>query len=82
MSSGIKDKKKQAEVVFNHLDLDASGYLELIEIEMLLLEWGLEPAEAKAYINKFAGEDKKIDFEEFYAEMKPIWSFGYKEMFA
>jgi Ca2+-binding EF-hand superfamily protein len=82
VSSGIKDKKKQAEVVFNHLDLDASGYLELIEIEMLLLEWGLEPAEAKAYINKFAGEDKKIDFEEFYAEMKPIWSFGYKEMFA
>ena len=82
VSSTIKDKKIQAEMVFNHLDLDSSGHLELIEIEMLLLEWGMGSQEAKVYINKFAGRDNKINFEEFYAEMKPIWNFGFQQMFA
>ena len=74
--------KEKATTVFKHLDLDSSGYLEIFEIELLLMEWGLEPKEAKEYMLKYAGSDKKIDFDEFFTQMKPIWSFGFQQLYS
>jgi Ca2+-binding EF-hand superfamily protein len=74
--------EEKAMTIFKHLDIDSSGYLELSEIELLLMEWGLEPREAQGYITKYAGSDKKIDYNEFFMQMKPIWSFGFKHFYS
>lgn len=82
VSSNIENEEEQSKVVFNHLDVDGSGTIDSIEVEMLLQEWGIDAEESKKYMEKYAGDDAKIDFTEFYEQMKPIWRFGYKQMFA
>ena len=77
----ITKPELQARFIFNHLDLDSSGNLELAEIELLLMEWGLDSEEVSRYLKKFGGGDGKIDFEEFYRGMKPVWRFGFSKVF-
>ena len=79
--SKIKNSEEQSRVVFDHLDLDQSGYIELQEIRLLLAEWGLTFSEADKYIEKYGGKDKKIDQQEFYLTMSPIWKFAYSDLF-
>ncbi|MEM7119040.1 MAG: EF-hand domain-containing protein [Chloroflexota bacterium] len=67
----------KAEAVFNQLDLDQSGFLDVFELQMLLLEWGLPLDEVDAYIAKYDDGDGKISFDEFFSHMKPIWEFGF-----
>jgi Ca2+-binding EF-hand superfamily protein len=74
------DSHNQAKIVFNHIDVDKTGYLEYAEIEMLLLEWGMDDYEARRYIKKFAGSDSKLDLKEFEHSMQPIWRFGYESL--
>jgi len=80
-ASSIKEPEQQAKFIFNHLDLDSSGMLELAEIELLLMEWGMDAEEVERYLKKFGGADGKIDFQEFYTGMKPVWRFGFSEIF-
>lgn len=80
-ASSIKVPEQQAKFIFNHLDLDSSGKLELAEIELLLMEWGMDAEEVERYLKKFGGADGKIDFQEFYTGMKPVWRFGFSEIF-
>ena len=80
-AGSITQPEQQARFIFNHLDLDSSGYLELAEIEMLLMEWGMNSSEVYRYLSKFGGKDRKINFEEFFSSMKPIWKFGFSEVF-
>lgn len=81
-AASIREPEQQARFIFNHLDLNSSGYLDLAEIEMLLLEWGMTAEEAEHYLDRFGGADKKIDFIEFYRDMKPVWKFGFSEIFS
>jgi Ca2+-binding EF-hand superfamily protein len=74
------DSSSQAKIVFDHIDVDKTGFLEYAEIEMLLLEWGMDAYEARRYITKFAGSDSKIDLKEFEETMQPIWRFGYQSL--
>ena len=74
------DSRSQAKIVFDHIDIDKTGFLELAEIEMLLLEWGMDEYEARRYIKRFAGSDSRIDFEEFLNSMQPIWRFGFESL--
>ena len=62
--------------------MDGSGYLEPAEIELLLLEWGMDEEEARSYMNKYSGHDRKIDYQEFHQQMKPIWRFGFSEVYS
>jgi len=79
--SSIKNEEERSRVVFDHLDIDQSGFIELQEIHLLLTEWGLTYKEAEKYIKKFGGKDQKIDHQEFYLTMSPIWKFAYTDLF-
>lgn len=82
----IKDaqgsRHEQAKLVFEHIDVDNTGFIELAEVEMLLLEWGMDLYEARRYMKRFAGADGKLSLDEFEKQMAPIWQFGYETLAA
>ena len=75
------DDKTKAQRIFEFLDIDKSNYIELMEMELLLVEWGMTSYEAMAYMKRFGGEDGRISLEEFYEQMAPLWKFAYKRAF-
>lgn len=72
---------QQARVVFDFLDVDGRGYVDEFEIEILLLEWGMELHEAQRTIRKLSGPTRvRYSFDDFHGRLKPIWRFGYETM--
>lgn len=76
--SHLATPEEKSKFIFNQLDLDESGFIEMVEIEMLLLEWGLGSREAQRYISKYGGSDKRLDYAEFHSQLRPIWEFASK----
>jgi len=70
------DEKEQAKLVFDNLDINSSGFLELWELETLLLNWGVSINDAKRFLEKFDDGDGRVSFEEFYLHMRRIWKFA------
>ncbi|CAF3284147.1 unnamed protein product [Rotaria sp. Silwood2] len=73
-----REDKAKARFVFNDLDTDSSGYIDAIELQKLLIQWGLPEDEVDAYLAE--DDDKRFSFEEFYQSLKPIWNFAYEHM--
>ncbi|CAF3838592.1 unnamed protein product [Rotaria sp. Silwood1] len=73
-----REDKAKARFVFNDLDTDSSGYIDAIELQKLLIQWGLPENEVDAYLAE--DDDKRFSFEEFYQNLKPIWNFAYEHM--
>ncbi|KAG0013305.1 hypothetical protein BGZ81_001093 [Podila clonocystis] len=48
----------QAKLVFETLDSDSTGYLDVEELEHLLVSWGLPASEAAGYLKSFIDENK------------------------
>jgi hypothetical protein len=44
---------------------------------MLVDAWGLPYSEAERYIKLYGDELGHISFEAFFADLEPIWRFGY-----
>ncbi|KAG0336265.1 hypothetical protein BG000_006761 [Podila horticola] len=67
----------QAKLVFDTLDSDSSGTLDLQELQYLLVSWGLPANEAEGYL-KTLDTDKSgnIEFKEFYDNMSTVWKFA------
>ncbi|UJR22348.1 hypothetical protein I4U23_025410 [Adineta vaga] len=74
----IKESKEKARFVFDCLDSDRSGYIDVIELQKLLIQWGLPDNEVDAYLA--TDDDKRYSFDEFYQNLKPIWDFAYQNM--
>jgi len=73
--------KDKARLVFDMIDLDDSGYIGLSELELLLSQWGMPYLETSDCIQQFARkEGHKLDFEEFYLHMRPVWDFAANEI--
>ncbi|KAG0052335.1 hypothetical protein BGZ83_002728 [Gryganskiella cystojenkinii] len=72
-----KTPRGQAKLVFETLDSDSSGYLDVEELEHLLVSWGLPANEAAGYL-KHCDKDSSngIDFIEFYENMSTVWKFA------
>ncbi|KAF9577928.1 hypothetical protein BGW38_006565 [Lunasporangiospora selenospora] len=67
----------QAKMVFDALDSDSSGTLDLEELEHLLVSWGLPAGEAAGYLKMHDKDNSgSIDFHEFYAHMETLWKFA------
>ncbi|KAL1915498.1 uncharacterized protein VTP21DRAFT_6622 [Calcarisporiella thermophila] len=72
-----KTSRGEAKMVFDALDCDGSGYLDIEELQYLLQTWGLPEKEAHAYLKSVdKNNDGQICFDEFYRNMKTIWKFG------
>ncbi|KAF9101548.1 hypothetical protein BGX29_005502 [Mortierella sp. GBA35] len=63
----------QAKMVFDALDADGLGELNLYELEILLSSWGLPRSEAVTYLMANSGT---IEFQEFYSSMGTLWKFA------
>ncbi|KAG0380345.1 hypothetical protein BGX24_008911 [Mortierella sp. AD032] len=72
-----KTPRGQAKLVFDALDADGSGELDLVELETLLTSWGLPRDEAIGYL-KLHDKDQSgtIEFQEFYSSMGTVWKFA------
>ncbi|KAH7059785.1 hypothetical protein BKA57DRAFT_498797 [Linnemannia elongata] len=67
----------QAKLVFDTLDADGSGALDLVELETLLTSWGLPRNEAAGYLKDHDKDHSgKIEFQEFYDTMGTVWKFA------
>jgi len=76
----ISDQEK-AQMIFSQLDVDQNGFLDVFEIQTLLLEWGLPDEEVQQYLRKYdVNGDKKFSFEEFFDYMRPIWLFAFSNI--
>lgn len=64
--------KEYAWVVFKKLDLNNTGNIGGIELELLLAQWGLRPPEINTIINKYVNG---LNFEEFYGSFPHIWKY-------
>lgn len=76
-----ESERDQAEFVFKMVDIDADGYIKMPELNLLLTEWGLPKSESKIYLGKYDLDgDKKISFDDFYRNMRPVWRFVYYDV--
>ncbi|KAG0342912.1 hypothetical protein BG005_002595 [Podila minutissima] len=67
----------QAKLVFETLDSDSSGHLDLQELQHLLVSWGLPANEAEGYLKTLDKDGSgHIDFKEFYENMSTVWKFA------
>lgn len=73
-----RDGIARARFIFDYLDTDTSGYIDGIELQKLLVQWGLPENEVDAYLA--SDGDKQFSFDEFYKNLKPIWNFAYENM--
>ncbi len=72
---------EQADFVFDCIDIDGSGYLEVFEVRMLLVEWGLPEREVAEYTAHFdPNQDGRFSREEFRTHYAPIWKFCFQQV--
>ncbi len=73
---GAKSDSDKALLVFKELDVNQDGLIALMELQLLLLEWGLPETEAGRYIARCDKDgDGVISFDEFFRNMRPVWRF-------
>jgi Ca2+-binding EF-hand superfamily protein len=68
----------RARFIFDCLDNDSNGYIDISELQKLLIQWGLPDNEVDDYLAN--DDDKRFSFEEFYQDLKPIWDFAYEHL--
>ncbi|CAE8641843.1 unnamed protein product, partial [Polarella glacialis] len=76
-------QKGVAKIVFEELDTDHSGKVDVAEVAALLVMWGLPESEAEAALERVdRNGDGQISFDEFLASasMQAISSFAFKVM--
>jgi len=76
MPEDASDEQK-ARFVFDEIDLDSNGYIDVFELRMVVDAWGMPNSEAENYIKRFGDAQGRISFEVFHSELAPIWKFGY-----
>ena len=77
--STIKSSLEKARFIFDGIDTDGNGVIDVIELTQVLVEWGCPGEEIKDYISYFDGDGNGvISFEEFLMNMQDLWMFGFE----
>ena len=67
--------------VFDFLDIDKSGFLELMEMEVLMVEWGMASHEAVAYMKNLEERMGKFLLMNSETRWHLLWKFAYRRAF-
>ena len=71
------DETARAKIIFDAIDIDDSGFIEMQELVEVLTLWGMGHDEAVASIVKRDDDkDGKISFDEFTKHYAEIYDFG------
>lgn len=74
LSAIARSDRERSDAVFDLLDLDRSGVIELRELKILLVSWGVTAKEAETTILALDNNgDGMIDREEFYRNFVAVW---------
>ena len=77
---GLTDEQT-GRIVFDFLDIHGRGYVDEIQIEILLLGWGMDLHEAQRTIRRISGPvQMQYSYDEFRTRLKPIWRYGYERL--
>jgi len=75
-------ERDHAQFVFEQMDLDADGAIGRLELDLLMLEWGLPTEEATRYLERVDKDgDGKISFDEFFRHMRPVWRYVFHDVY-
>jgi Ca2+-binding EF-hand superfamily protein len=78
--TGLTDEQT-GRIVFDFLDIHGRGYVDEIQIEILLLGWGMDLHEAQRTIRRISGPvQMQYSYDEFRTRLKPIWRYGYERL--
>ena len=70
-------KEDRAKIIFDAIDVDGSGKLEVEELKSLLRVWGVPPRDAQLSIQQHDTDgDGKIDLQEFTAKFGDVYDYG------
>jgi len=76
----LTDQQK-CRLIFDALDLNASGTLSIMELGLILRQFGLPKSEASKVVAMHDTDgDKEIAFDEFYTGFRPLWLFAYTSL--
>jgi len=79
-AKGLTDEQT-GRIVFDFLDIHGRGYVDEIQIEILLLGWGMDLHEAQRTIRRISGQaHMQYSYDEFRTRLKPIWRYGYERL--
>ena len=70
-------RQQRARLVFDKLDADDDGSISTLELEAVLVAWGLPRADAAACLGEVDHSgDGRVSFAEFHEGLAPIWEFA------
>lgn len=80
-ASAASTDEEKARMIFDGIDVDHSGEIDISELAQLLCEWGCPDDEIEAYVQRFDKDHSgSFSFEEFFSTMKELWTFGFELM--
>jgi Ca2+-binding EF-hand superfamily protein len=77
----VLDAAARARAIFCLMDHDCDDRISRLELQLLLLEWGLPASEVDRYFDACDRDrDGVVSFDEFFTSMSPVWSFLSREL--
>ena len=81
LSAIARSDRERADAIFDLLDLDGSGEIEMAELKVLLVSWGMTLREAEiTCIAHDTNGDGLINREEFFVNFVPVWRYAWDEI--
>lgn len=78
IASDSKKNNMKARLVFDIIDKEINGYLNINELGVVLMEFGLPRSEVTQIFNsRDPNHDGKLEFEDFRKGFRPLWEYAY-----
>ena len=81
LSAIARSDRERADAIFDLLDLDGSGEIEISELKVLLVSWGmtLREADHTCHVHDIRGNGL-ISRDNFFRNFVPVWRYAWDEI--